>query len=195
MSSKQIEQFRKQLRQATMQAFASIKDNIGELYGFSLVLDALGSTIGAAGQSTPNLEKWVAKECQYWSADGGTTRDLVSCMCKWSLDGWIASDSEFEEVNAILMNHLTSVEGEAHQADTRLVFACCVSTLAELDLEGVFGIETERRRIVLNLFPSSWNDDDAFYWANLINPYDVRRRYTEEMEEARRAAARLTYKG
>lgn len=195
-----VEQFRHELLQASAQSLVEAQRACGEgqLYGFSLVLDALGSAVSAIAQSEEGLERSVAKEAEggYWATKTGNLRGLLAKMKRWTCEDWLSCETFFGEANRLLHeSYASNPEDFLERGSNRLVYLCCLTTLADLDVQGAFGNGKHREAIVLNLYLGDQSDEELLRWAIQVNPYEVYTRYATELQEAHAAFKELVYTG
>ena len=156
-----------------------------KLYGVSLFLDPLGSSVALICQTDEGLEREVVRSIANgeWRIETEEQMELLRLTTKWSVDGWKIFDGEFSEVNRILIASCQNPGQYFEMGGGRLVYLCCLTSLAMLDF-GLFGRGKDRLDIVLNLQCGDQSDEQLINWAEQINPYEVKMRFAQELSDA-----------
>jgi hypothetical protein len=192
--------FRSEMKEAIRLSFLSLQERLtGErLYGFSLHLGALGSFVGACGNTEEGLGRVVDvyRQRGHYQAKKGDLTTHLHMMLRWSCaDGWLfVHDPYFTNANQLLHVSYESDPDVFYESGvTRLVYLECLAALADNDADGLFGRGQERETLTLNLYLGDQSDDDLLRWACQVNPDVVHARYRAELAAGHAAEEGLTY--
>jgi hypothetical protein len=85
---------------------------------------------------------------------------------------WCYGDHFFEQVEAIFLEEdIRTLPDEEYSARVEERFLCMEQALSKLDAEGFFGIDDDRRHVVVNVVaPGEESEDDIFRRALRLNP-------------------------
>jgi len=194
--------FRSELRRAIPASFAELQRQRANerIYGYSLCLDALGSFVGAYGQTEEGLGRIVETyqlENRYRARKGDLTAHLRA-MLRWNCeDGWLfLADPYFEEANRLLREpHHGDADAFYDRGATRLVYLECLAALAECDASGLFGRGQDREAVTLNLYLGDQSHEMLLRWADQIDPHPVCERLRDELVAEIAAGDQLEYVG
>jgi hypothetical protein len=194
MQQLDVDEFRRQLIEATSRSFAEAQFQRGKLYGFFLLLDAFGSSIAAIAQSEEGLKESVSDSVGDWSSAKGELIPLLTQMKRWECEDWLRLEQPYSGANRVLDTCYRSDPGEfVHVGVTRLVFCCCLEVLATLDSIGTFGKGDHRELVFLNLYVGDQSDDELLRWGVQINPHESYLRFSAELEAGHAAYQKLTF--
>ena len=199
MSLLEGDKLRVLLRNAIPKAFAELQQKLsGErIYGFSLCLEALGSFVGAYGNSEEGLNRIVAEYLtkQRYASKRGNLAEHLRHVLRWNCeDGWLALDDAFTEASALLRSSFDAdPDAFLEFGCDRLVYLECLGALAESDCMGIFGRDGERESVTLNLYLGDQSDEMLLGWANQVNSHGVYKRFESELAAAVKADELLVY--
>ena len=177
--------FRAALKDAARATFRALKSQHPDerFYAFALY------TAGEAEYVLPtaNTEEGLARRAEeYARRRGRAPDDGLLAGLRWSPADWayhLEGEARFDEVERLLAEapepHL--LEGDAYRARVRGVFDACLTTLEELDAEGLFGRGEGRRAVVINLLKGDQDDEERLEWAKRLNPRAVHARLAAEL--------------
>lgn len=147
-------------------------------YGFLFETSCEGFSAHGAVGTEEGLTRFAS---QYVKEEGGDL-DEVRQEFRWGSteDAWYQQpDAAFEAVNELLGQ---AEEQELYETYDGTLEELCIEALKEMDADGVFGIGTDREKIVLGVcYIGGDNSAKEFLgWAKQVNPSKVYRRLRKE---------------
>jgi hypothetical protein len=168
---------------ATAQAFAQIKAvaQAESLYVFGLYICREGTSI----TPTANTEAGLTRLAQEYARKYGKSRSLYQQSLRWSPWDWVYH-AQGQEFYAEVEDLLESTWSEAdcrYFLDAEKVFQACHEALAQLDRQAVFGTESDREALLLNLFKSDQTQAHLLQEARYLNSPKACDRFALELHQ------------
>ena len=183
------------LKDATRQAFADLRRQHPQerLYAFALYTNDVGQYIVPSA----NTEEGLARHAAQAARRDGIADELHRASLRWSPCDWAYhADASlvpfFAGVERLLSDGPDpyDLDDEACAQQVGGVFETCLTVLAELDAEGVFGRGQARAALVINLLMGDQSDAERLERARRLNPPATYAHFAQELEDGHRAFAR-----
>lgn len=176
------------VKDAARVAFTDLKRRRASerFYAFALYTAGMGEYVYPSANTEEGL---LRRAGGYARRSGDAPSDHLAGL-RWNAADWayhLAGDEYFDGVDKLLAEAPDpyDLDDGACAAQVAGVFEACLSALAELDAEGVFGRGEEREGVVVNLLKGDQADQEMLEWARRLNPRPAHARLVQELGRSR----------